>query len=188
MPKLWSATIENHRREVRDAILDTTAGLVAQHGRRAVTMSQIAEETGIGRATLYKYFPDVEAILVAWHDRQVAGHLERLTALRNGPGGPAERLEAVLQAIALMQLKRHDRALGPLRHDDEHAGQAHRHLEGLIRDLLVEGAESGVVRQDVAPEELALYCLRALAAARDLPSEAAARRLATVTLGGLRPQ
>jgi AcrR family transcriptional regulator len=59
---------------VRDATLDTTAALVAEHGLASVTMSQIAEQTGIGRATLYKYFPDVEAILVAWHERQIAGH------------------------------------------------------------------------------------------------------------------
>jgi AcrR family transcriptional regulator len=56
MPKLWNETIEAHRREVRDAILDNTAALVAEHGLLSVTMSQIAEETGIGRATLYKYF------------------------------------------------------------------------------------------------------------------------------------
>jgi AcrR family transcriptional regulator len=36
-------------------------------------MSQIAEETSIGRATLYKYFSDVEAILIAWRLRQCAG-------------------------------------------------------------------------------------------------------------------
>jgi AcrR family transcriptional regulator len=50
----------NHRdapSEVRDVIVETTAALVAEHGLRAVTMSQIAEDTGIGRATLYKYFP-----------------------------------------------------------------------------------------------------------------------------------
>jgi AcrR family transcriptional regulator len=34
-------------------------------------MSQIAEETRVGRATLYKYFPDVDAILVAWDERHV---------------------------------------------------------------------------------------------------------------------
>src|SRR5215207_7470460 len=56
IPRLWHHTIQAHRREVRDAILETAAALVAQHGLRAVTMSQIAEETGIGRATLYKYF------------------------------------------------------------------------------------------------------------------------------------
>src|SRR5438046_10020276 len=83
MPKLWNDTIETHRREVRDATLDTTAALVAKHGLRSVTMSQIAEETGIGRATLYKYYPDVEAILVAWHERHVTSHLEQLSALRD---------------------------------------------------------------------------------------------------------
>jgi AcrR family transcriptional regulator len=75
MPKLWNETIDAHRRDVREAILDTTATLVAGHGLLSVTMSQIAEKTGIGRATLYKYFPDVEAILLAWHGRQIASHL-----------------------------------------------------------------------------------------------------------------
>ncbi|HET7480249.1 MAG TPA: helix-turn-helix domain-containing protein, partial [Rubrobacteraceae bacterium] len=76
MPKLWNETIEAHRRAVHDAILDATAVLVAEHGLLSVTMSRIAEETGIGRATLYKYFPDVEAVLLAWHERHVTGHLE----------------------------------------------------------------------------------------------------------------
>src|SRR4051812_36263133 len=78
VPRLWNDTIETHRREVRDAILQTTAALASKHGVTAVTMSQIAEETGIGRATLYKYFPGVEAILVAWHEQHVAAHLEHL--------------------------------------------------------------------------------------------------------------
>src|SRR5687768_2488734 len=107
MPKLWNETIEAHRREVRDAILDTTAALVAQHGLRSVTMSQIAEETGIGRATLYKYFPDVEAILFAWHERQIAGHLEHLAEVRDQAGDPGQRLEAVLEAYALIAHESH---------------------------------------------------------------------------------
>src|SRR5687767_15929354 len=103
VPKLWTETIETHRREVRAAILDTTAALVAEHGLLAVTMSQIAEETGIGRATLYKYFPDVEAILLAWHDRQIASHLAYLVEVRDQGGASAgERLDAVLEAYALL--------------------------------------------------------------------------------------
>src|SRR5947209_9672712 len=100
-------TVKAHRNEVREAILETTAGLVAVHGLRSVTMSQIAEETGIGRATLYKYFPDVEAILVAWHERHVTSHLEHLAALRDQAGDATERLKAVLEAYALIQHKRH---------------------------------------------------------------------------------
>lgn len=72
-PKLWSETIDAHRREVREAILAATLDLLAQRGVRGVTMSQIAERVGIGRVTPYKYFPDVEAILVAHHLQHVAG-------------------------------------------------------------------------------------------------------------------
>lgn len=41
---------------------------------------------------------------------------------------------------------------------------------------------------DVGPDELAGFCLHALAGAGDLPSEAAVRRLVAVVLAGLRPQ
>src|SRR5215510_5441961 len=109
IPKLWHQTIQAHRREVHDAILDTAAALVARHGLRSVTMSQIAQETGIGRATLYKYFSAVEAILLAWHERQVAGHLEELVKARDEAGGAAgARLRAVLEAFALISHERHD--------------------------------------------------------------------------------
>jgi hypothetical protein len=57
----------------------------------------------------------------------------------------------------------------------------------MIRDLLIEAAETGDLRNDVAPDELASYCLYALAAVSNLPSKAAVRRLVTVTLAGLRP-
>ena len=189
MPKLWNETIEAHRREVRDAILDTTAALVAEHGLLSAMMSHIAEETGIGRATLYKYFPDVEAILLAWHERHVAGHLEHLAELRDQAGGAAERLEAVLEAYALISYHRehHGTELAALLPRGEHVARAQQQLRDMIRNLLIEAAETGHVRDDVAPNELASYCLHALTAASSLPSEAAVRRLVTVTLAGLRP-
>ncbi len=187
VPKLWNETIEGHRRAVRDATLDTTAVLVAEHGLRSVTMSRIAEETGIGRATLYKYFPDVEAILVAWHERQVAGHLEQLAELRNRAGPAGERLRVVLEAYALGSHEHRGTELAALLHRGEHVARAQRHLREFIRDLLAEAAESGDLRDDVAPDELASYCLHALTAAGDLSSKAAVRRLVTVTLDGLRP-
>jgi AcrR family transcriptional regulator len=190
MPKLWTETIETHRREVRDAILDTTAALVAQQGLLSVTMSQIAEETGIGRATLYKYFPDVETILFAWHERQIAGHLNELAEVRDQAGDPGQRLEAVLEAFALISHEsrgHHDTELAAFLHRDQQVARAEQQLRHMIRDLLTEGVEAGVLRNEVPPDELASYCLHALTAARGLPSKAAVRRLVTVTLAGLRP-
>jgi len=187
MPKLWNETIDTHRRAVRDATLDAAAALVAKQGLLSVTMSRIAEETGIGRATLYKYFPDVEAILTAWHERQVAGHLEQLIAIRDKAGNAGERLEAVLEAYALIIHDHHGNELAARLHRDEHVAHARRRLNGFIRDLLTEGAAAGDFRDDVAPDELAAYCLHALAAASSLPSKAAVGRLVAVTLAGLRP-
>src|SRR5215211_3205890 len=187
MPKLWDKTIEAHRREVRDAILETTVALVAEHGLRSVTMSQIAEETGIGRATLYKYFPSVEAILIAWHERQVTAHFEYLTQISHQGGNPSERLQAVLEAFALIAHEYHGTEIAELVHHGAHVDRAHDHLNDLIRGLLIEAVESGELRDDIPPDELAIYCHHALSAANSLPSKAAVRRLVTVTLAGLRP-
>jgi AcrR family transcriptional regulator len=188
VPKLWNATIEAHRREVRDAILDATWALVAEHGPMAVTMSQVAEAAGIGRATLYKYFPDVEAILFAWHERQVTGHLEQLAALRDQAGSARERLEAVLTAYAFIanHRERHGGDLAAVLHKDERVASAKQQLVELLRGLLAEAAQESEVRDDVAPGELASFCLHALTAAGSLSSEAAVRRLVAVTMAGLR--
>lgn len=188
MPKLWNETIDAHRRAVRDASLDAMGALVAKHGLLSVTMAKIAEETGIGRATLYKYFPDVEAILVAWHERQVTGHLEHLIAIRDQAGDAGERLKAVLEAYAFISQKHHGTELAARLHRGEHVVKAQHHLHQLIRDLLAEGAAMGDLRNDVAPDELATYCLHALKAASSLPSKAAVRRLVAVTLAGLHPR
>jgi AcrR family transcriptional regulator len=213
VPKLWTETIETHRREVHAAILETAAALVAERGLTSVTMSQIAEEAGISRATLYKYFPDVEAILVAWHDQHVDRHLEYLTEIRDRSKDAGERIEAVLESYALMSYERsqkhsgadstahvhrrdhagrshqhHGSEIGVLVHRDEHVRQKQRRLNDFFRDLLAEGAKTGDVRDDVATEELASYCVHALGAAGDLRSKPAVLRLVAVTLSGLRPR
>jgi AcrR family transcriptional regulator len=175
VPKLWNETIEAHRRAVRDATLDTAAALVAEHGLLSVTMSQIAEETGIGRATLYKYFADVEAILLAWHERQVTAHLDQLAEVRDQVSDPSERLQAVLEAYALISHQHPDTELAAQLHRAEHIVRAQRQLHDFIRELLTQAADAGDVRNDVAPNELASYCLHALTAASSLPSKADSR-------------
>jgi len=189
VPRLWSETIEAHRRDVREAILDTTAALVAEHGLRSVTMAQIAERTGIGRATLYKYFPHVEAILIACHDRHVEAHLRQLTAAREGAEDPAARVHAVLAVYAhiVHAMSRHDLTeLAAVVHRDEHATRTRRQLHDLVRDVLAEAARDNDIRTDIIPGELATYCLHALSAAADLPSKAAIDRLVMLTSSALR--
>jgi AcrR family transcriptional regulator len=189
VPKLWNATIETHRVAVRDAILDAALALIAERGLRAVTMADIATRAGIGRATLYKYFADAETILRAWHEREITGHLAELAAAAAAPGEPATRLAAVLERYATIAAGRggHDADLAGVLHRDEQVARARHRLRGLVAELLAEAAAAGAVRDDVTPHELAGYCLAALAAAGELPSRAARRRLVAVILAGLRP-
>jgi AcrR family transcriptional regulator len=192
VPALWTETIESHRREVRDAVLDAAWTLVRERGLLAVTMSDIAITAGIGRATLYKYFPDVESVISAWHERQITAHLAQLTELGRGSGG-GDRLREVLSGLA--GIARHDRGhdLGlesVLRrgHESEHgAGGAREHLHGMIAGLITEGVARGDLRDDVPPAELSTYCISAVSAAAGLASEAAVGRLVDVTMQGLRP-
>ncbi|NNH72930.1 TetR/AcrR family transcriptional regulator [Nocardia uniformis] len=187
MPKLWSETIEAHRRDVRVAILDTAAALVFEHGLRAVTMSQIAEQAGIGRATLYKYFPDVDAILHAWHARQIEAHLQQLTQMREGAGDPRQRLVAVLTGYAHIarHTRGHDAELGRFLHPHAQVSDAQHQLHEMVRALIADAADCGVVREDIAPEELASYCLHALTAAADSPSPTGLERLVGLTLSAM---
>lgn len=193
MPKLWNDTIEKHRRDVRDATLDAAAELVAEHGLLGVTMSAIAQRTGIGRATLYKYFPDVEAILRAWHERKVTAHLQYLSEIRDRAVGARQRLEAVLEAYALVSHQshtphgHHDAGPAAALHGDHHVIRAHKQLHDMIRNLVADGAKAGELRDDVAPAELASFCLHAVAAAGDRPSKPVVRRLVAVILAGLLP-
>jgi hypothetical protein len=63
---------------------------------------------------------------------------------------------------------------------------ARRHLRDFLAGIIAEAAAAGQARTDVAPAELADFCLHALTAAVTLPSKAAVSRLVAVTLSGLR--
>jgi AcrR family transcriptional regulator len=180
VPRLWTETIETHRREVRDAIVETAGQLAISHGLLSVTMSQIAEETGIGRATLYKYFPDVESILAVWHERRVASHLAQLAGIAEGSQSSGTRLRSVLVRYAQIcqERRRHGGdELAAAVHRTETVAELRRQLLDLIARMIAESAASGSVRDDVPASELASFTIHALDAAGDLTSQAAQTRL-----------
>ena len=184
----WTESVDAHRAGMRDAVLDAAAALVAEQGFTAVTMSRLAGRAGIGRATLYKYFPDVGAVVSAWHAREVARHLDHLAAVAVGHDDAGRRLDAVLDAYARL---RHASA-GPggdtaaLLHRGEHVDRARQQLHDLVRGLVSDAVAAGGVRGDVPADELATYCLHALGGAAGPMSAPAVDRLVRVTLDGLR--
>ena len=189
VPKLWKDTVAEHRRDVRAAILDATWQLAAERGVLAVTMGQVAKQAGIGRATLYKYFGGVEQILVAAHTEHVNDHLTRLESARASAHSPADGLSQVLNGYARICFHRAKSAapdLHGLLHSGEEYQRSQQQLLALFAVVLREAQHSGAARTDVNAEELAAYCVHALAAAAVAPSQAALDRLVGVVEAGLR--
>jgi AcrR family transcriptional regulator len=185
VPKLWRETIGEHQEQVRGAILDAAEELAVSHGPLSLTMSKVAEATGIGRATLYKYFADVEAIMQAWHERHLRSHVEQMSRIADGPGDAFTLLEAVLLEYATALSHSHQGDLGAVLHRHAGMADAQRQLTDLLERLIAAAVRDGSVRSDVPVRELAAYCLHALAASRHRRRPGAARRLVDVTLDGL---
>ncbi|MFF4872332.1 TetR/AcrR family transcriptional regulator [Streptomyces sp. NPDC000961] len=93
----------------RAQILAAAERLFAEQDPRTVTMDRIAKAAGVGRATLYRSFPDPPSVAVALldeHERRLQGQLIHGPPPL-GPGAPAgERLAAFYLAM-LDLLERH---------------------------------------------------------------------------------
>ncbi len=63
---------QRRSRETVERILDTAARIFDDRGYRATTTNDVAEAAGISIGSLYQYFPNKDALLVALADR----HLE----------------------------------------------------------------------------------------------------------------
>ena len=86
----------------RARVLEAAGRLFATTDARQVTMDEIARAAGIGRATLYRRYPDPIAIATALLDRHERELQERMLrgAPPLGPGAPpADRLAAFLAAM-----------------------------------------------------------------------------------------
>jgi AcrR family transcriptional regulator len=180
MPRIWADTIGAHRQRVQDAVLDATADLIAEQGPMSVTMSAIAERAGIGRATLYKYFADVESILGAWHARGFAEHLHRLEALVEADHLGLDDVTAFVSALRAGHLRHGPGLVGTLAHSL--AGPqgplgpgVGPEVIGVLTELLARLATSGEVRADLDPALLAHWLLHAVHAPTDLDDEAVAQ-------------
>ncbi len=84
-----------------ETIFEATARIIERDGAGAVNTNAIAERAGISVGTLYEYFPNKEAVLIAMarrqlaEDEQVIGNV--LAEVLGRPGAPLVRL--VIQTL-----------------------------------------------------------------------------------------
>ncbi len=81
-------------------IVSRIAMIFRQHGYEGASLALIAEATGLGRSSIYHYFPGGKDEMVEAIFEQTAGWLaENILAPLRAPGDPAARIEQMLRAV-----------------------------------------------------------------------------------------
>jgi AcrR family transcriptional regulator len=74
------------KEERRQALLDAAEALFLEHPDRMANVSEVAETAGLGKGTVYLYFPSKEEMLLALHERHVTRFFEELMKKLGEPG------------------------------------------------------------------------------------------------------
>ena len=147
MPKISAATLQEHRAETIDKLLDSWGDLVMAKGFDAVTLADVAAQVGLARTAIYNYFPDREALLFAWTDREVRRTLETLEKDLAKAKTFSEKLGVFIRSQLVEFGRRH---LPPGKEvvqfmRPETYGRFMDHIEPLekvLRDIISQGVES----------------------------------------------
>jgi TetR/AcrR family transcriptional repressor of mexCD-oprJ operon len=138
------------QQRVAAAILDGAAQLFASGGEQA-SMNEVAEAAGVARATVYRYFPNREALLDELAQTAVRDVDRRLASARIDAVPPEEGVARAVRALVdvgnlFVVLARERPRSG--------ADRFERGLVEPLRQLVERGQASGDVREDITAARL----------------------------------
>jgi AcrR family transcriptional regulator len=138
------------QQRVTTAILDGAARLFAVEGEQA-SMNDVAAAAGVARATVYRYFPNRQALLDELARVAVSDADARLASARIDEVAPEDGIARAVRALVDLGDSFVLLARERVRSDPE---QFERMLTGPLRQLFERGQESGDVRSDIDSERL----------------------------------
>ncbi|MCQ4082974.1 TetR/AcrR family transcriptional regulator [Streptomyces sp. RB6PN25] len=148
----------------RAAILDAALELCQRDGYQALTIKGIAEKAGVGRQTVYRWWPTKEAVLMEAL-RDLA--LREAARLQPDSGDTLRDVRTLLEAtFALVQRLTGEAIVGLMaesQHDPELSSRLQATVIGprrtALRDLLARGVERGDLSDDDIALDLAVdFC------------------------------
>lgn len=154
--------ISRKRMQTRHHLAEMAFALFERHGYEAVTMEQIAMQTGVARATLYNHFPVKEAVLVHCLHEQLAHDLQSLLPEALSRATFVSRLATLLEP-SMQWWEAHRQYAAPyIRYRfqqvrDERAGQFSSDMITVYARLIADAQETGELRTDEPPMRLAHY-------------------------------
>src|SRR5437667_6530190 len=93
----------NVREDMREVILDAADRLIERFGYKKMTMDDLAQEVGIGKGTIYLYFPSKEEVALSCFERTTRRIQDRLRSIAVSGELPETRLREMLIARILLR-------------------------------------------------------------------------------------
>jgi AcrR family transcriptional regulator len=147
--------------ETEISIVETAMRLFSEGTYALTTMEQIAETADIAKATLYRYFPAKEAILVAYWQYRSEDALKKAPSFFKRHPDTRTRLQAYLKLGLAEAMESHElfSAYFSYRMQNLSSPQLSRKLNSgfhrLLDQILASGVESAELRQDISLSVLA---------------------------------
>ena len=82
-----------------DTIIDATTQILEKEGSTRLTTNYLASKSGFSIGTIYQYFPNREAILLALIARQRAAVQQRVEAVVNAEGSLDEKVRLIVRTL-----------------------------------------------------------------------------------------
>ncbi|RZA27255.1 MAG: TetR/AcrR family transcriptional regulator [Lysobacteraceae bacterium] len=96
------------RQRVRQAFIDAGRRILVERGAGAMSMRHIAAEAGYSPGSIYQYFPDQRALLVAIREFDMNAATDIMVACACATADPVRRVRAVFVAAARYWLEHPD--------------------------------------------------------------------------------
>jgi TetR/AcrR family fatty acid metabolism transcriptional regulator len=151
----------------RQRILDAAKRRFGRYGLRATTMQDIAQEAGVAVGTIYQFFADKDALMLAWVDEHrdlIRSHME---GVLNQPIPSDEKLRQFLRVrFQTVRAMREEPAIAEItrvvvRLTPESIHELTRTALEYLRTILEEGRTTGCL-PSVVPEkdaEIFFHCM-----------------------------
>jgi AcrR family transcriptional regulator len=188
-PMAHEAHLRADARRNRQQIVTAALALFREQGID-VPMEEIAARAGVGVGTLYRRFPDRDALIWATAHASLRGQVDMAeAALREEPGAWSA-LCRFLRECAELRLGALTSAIEPRLHADIQADPELREIRQALIDLIermtAEAKAEGAMRHDVGREEVGSLMTLQIYTPPHMSNDQALHRVVEIMLDGIR--
>ena len=136
MPKITGPNIAQHVADQRAAVFAAAIGLFEEHGVDGVSMGTIADAVGLGRSSLYRYFPNKATIVGQWFSTAMEPLIEESEQIARSDESRAERFAAWVELqIGFLSNPANQTMIHASLSSNEMSDQQRAHIVARHRDL-----------------------------------------------------